>query len=337
MVAYGDGYVMVADDGGVFAFSDRPFAGSLGANPPPSPVVAIAVLPEPAPVPVPPGPVTTTSPTTGPTSTTLGPNAGQWFDRIIVIVMENADAPAVLADPNFAAVAARGTRFSGSRALAHPSQPNYLSMVAGDTFVTDSLVHHVAATNLVDLLEPRGITWRAYLEGYPGGCSDVDQATTRGLFYVRRHNPFLTFDDIRTNAGRCAHLVDERSFPADAAAGTLPQYVFYVPDLVHDGHDSSIATAGAWLTGFLQPLLADADAMAGTLVVVTYDEGSGTADPATQPIYTVAIGSGATPGAVDATAIDHSGLLRTVELNWQLGTLGRRDAAATPWPLAARS
>jgi hypothetical protein len=336
MVPYGDGYVMVAADGGVFAFSDRPFAGSLGASPPSAPVVSIAAVPAPAVGPTPPGPVTTT-PTTAPTSTTLGPNAGQWFDRIVVIVMENADAPAVLADQKFAAIAALGTRFAGSKAVAHPSQPNYLAMTGGDPFITDSAVHHIAATNVVDLLEPRGITWKAYLEGYPGGCSDVDQATNRGLFYVRRHNPFVSFDDIRTNPARCAQLVDERSFSTDLAAGNLPQYAFYVPDLIHDGHDSSIATAGAWLAGFLQPLLANPQAMAGTLVVVTYDEGSGTANPATQPIYTVAIGSGGTPGFVDPTAIDHYGLLRTVELNWQLGSLGRHDATATPWPLAPRA
>jgi hypothetical protein len=44
MVRYGDGYVMVGGDGGVFAFSDRPFSGSLGARPPASPVVAVAAL-----------------------------------------------------------------------------------------------------------------------------------------------------------------------------------------------------------------------------------------------------------------------------------------------------
>jgi hypothetical protein len=44
MVRYGDGYVMVAEDGGVFSFSDRPFSGSLGARPPASPVVAVAAL-----------------------------------------------------------------------------------------------------------------------------------------------------------------------------------------------------------------------------------------------------------------------------------------------------
>ncbi|MEM9714370.1 MAG: hypothetical protein AAGA17_19265 [Actinomycetota bacterium] len=41
MVPYGDGYLMVGADGGVFVFSDLPFLGSLGDDPPADPVVAI--------------------------------------------------------------------------------------------------------------------------------------------------------------------------------------------------------------------------------------------------------------------------------------------------------
>jgi hypothetical protein len=44
MVPFGQGYLMVAADGGIFNFSDRAFAGSLGANPPAHPVVAVAGL-----------------------------------------------------------------------------------------------------------------------------------------------------------------------------------------------------------------------------------------------------------------------------------------------------
>jgi len=44
LVSYGDGYLMVARDGGIFNFSDRPFAGSLGADPPANGIVAVASL-----------------------------------------------------------------------------------------------------------------------------------------------------------------------------------------------------------------------------------------------------------------------------------------------------
>jgi hypothetical protein len=42
MVPYGDGYLMVGEDGGVFNFSNLAFVGSLGANPPAQPIVSVA-------------------------------------------------------------------------------------------------------------------------------------------------------------------------------------------------------------------------------------------------------------------------------------------------------
>jgi hypothetical protein len=42
MVPLGDGYLMVGEDGGVFSFSDRPFHGSLGDDPPAHPIVSVA-------------------------------------------------------------------------------------------------------------------------------------------------------------------------------------------------------------------------------------------------------------------------------------------------------
>jgi hypothetical protein len=44
MVRYGDGYLMVGEDGGIFNFSSRSFAGSLGANPPARPITSVATL-----------------------------------------------------------------------------------------------------------------------------------------------------------------------------------------------------------------------------------------------------------------------------------------------------
>jgi hypothetical protein len=42
MVPYGAGYLMVGEDGGVFDFSDLPFAGSLAGRTLARPVVAVA-------------------------------------------------------------------------------------------------------------------------------------------------------------------------------------------------------------------------------------------------------------------------------------------------------
>jgi hypothetical protein len=44
MVRFGAGYLMVGEDGGIFNFSNQPFFGSLGGNPPAYPIVSVAVL-----------------------------------------------------------------------------------------------------------------------------------------------------------------------------------------------------------------------------------------------------------------------------------------------------
>jgi type VII secretion-associated serine protease mycosin len=44
MVAFGNGYLMVAADGGIFNFSNKPYCGSLGGNPPAVPIVSVAAF-----------------------------------------------------------------------------------------------------------------------------------------------------------------------------------------------------------------------------------------------------------------------------------------------------
>jgi hypothetical protein len=44
MVSFGNGYLLVGADGGVFDFSDRAFTGSLGNTPLSRPIVAVAAL-----------------------------------------------------------------------------------------------------------------------------------------------------------------------------------------------------------------------------------------------------------------------------------------------------
>ena len=46
LVAFGNGYLMVASDGGVFNFSNKPFFGSLAANPPNAPIIGISAFTE---------------------------------------------------------------------------------------------------------------------------------------------------------------------------------------------------------------------------------------------------------------------------------------------------
>jgi phosphatidylinositol-3-phosphatase len=77
--------------------------------------------------------------------------------------------------------------------------------------------HH---TNLVDQLESNGLTWGAYMESMPsaGYLADFWPSSSQQL-YASKHNPFVLFNDIRSNpARRQAHA----ALPAASKRRTSP-------------------------------------------------------------------------------------------------------------------
>lgn len=255
---------------------------------------------------------------------------GRQFERVLIVVLENMDYSTVIAHPYFKELAGRGallTRFSGN---FHPSYPNYLAMIGGKYFGTlgdrqRNLPR--GERTIADLLEARGLTWRQYAEGYAGGCDRSDGSGDRR--YRRKHVPFLSFDSVALDRARCANVVPAERFDPH----NLPNYAFYTPDQCHDAHDlcdkeeTRIDQAARWVEGFLEPLLADPAVMEKTLIVVTFDESQ---DAAHNHIYTVLLGGMVRPGIEIADCLDHFNVLRTVEDNFGLGTLGGEDARSAP-------
>ena len=228
------------------------------------------------------------------------------------------------------------TGVSGSsdyHGLTHPSQPNYFAATAGLPFVTSDDCQDVEETNLVDLLETKGITWRAYMEGLPGDNKAVCISADR--LYFRKHNPFVSFNNVRNEPGRLANVVNSSRLRSDIDGGSLPQFCWYTPDIQNDGHSppgstpaqrwNGVTFLSQWLRGFLEPLLADHGFMKGTLVVVTFDESIPYED---NHVYTALLGDMVEAGSVESARYDHYSLLRTVEENFGLGTLGRNDLTA---------
>lgn len=248
------------------------------------------------------------------------------FARIFIVTLENTDYEAALAQPYLKALAARGALLTSFYAVARPSQPNYFAQIAGAPLVRDNGLHNLSESNLVDLLEAAGIAWKTYQEDYPGNC--FAGAGYRNL-YARKHNPFISFDSIRTDPARCGKIVDAREVDADIAAEALPAYSYYTPNLLNDGHDTGVAYAATWLEQFLEPKLAEPAFADGTLVVVTFDEASGASRD--NHIYTALVGPVVRAGTVDPTHYTHYSLLRTIEDNFDLGSLGRNDQDAAPF------
>lgn len=251
---------------------------------------------------------------------------GPHFDHVIFVVFENTDYVDAVAEPNFAAFAKSGAIFTQAFAEVHPSQPNYIALTSGSTkgvfldFPVDLKVEHIG-----DLLEAKGLTWKAYAEDYPGNCYTGSAKKS----YVRKHVPFISYVNIQSDRVRCAKITGEAEFATDVSKHTLPNYSLYIPNIKNDGHDTGVAYADQWFGKTFGPLLADPAFMKDTLVVVTFDESASTSP---NQIYTAFAGAGIKSGTVVNDSINHLSLLRMVEDNWALGNLGKDDVTATQIP-----
>src|SRR6266550_838828 len=116
----------------------------------------------------------------------------------------------------------------------------------------------------------------------------------------------------------------------DITKNNMPAYSFYTPNINNDGHDTGASYAGTWLVNFLESTLYDAKFMEEALVLITFDE-AGSSNARNQ-VWSCLIG-GVIPdelkGTTDDTFYTHYSALRTVELNWGLGSLGQGDANQT--------
>ena len=127
----------------------------------------------------------------------------------------------------------------------------------------------------------------------------------------------------------CTHLLGIlAAFYKDLAAQTLPQWSFITPNMANDGHDTTITFAASWGRTFLTPVLNNTYFMNNTFIVLTFNK----SDTYTMhnTVYTILLG-GAIAGhenIVDDTFYNHFSILTSVELNWDLPSLGRWDCGA---------
>ncbi|KAE8453302.1 hypothetical protein EG329_011369 [Mollisiaceae sp. DMI_Dod_QoI] len=271
------------------------------------------------------------------TAKTLSPVSsikGKQFDRFVNIWLENTDFDMAAGDPSLQWVASQGITLTNYDAITHPSQPNYVASVGGDThWVWEDWMFRIGSDvkTVVDLLEDAGVSWSLYQEDMPysGFEGNWINHTTGANDYVRKHNPLMSYDSVTSNEDRLAKSKNFTIFYKDLEAATLPQWMFITPNMINDGHDTSVTVAGAWTKSFLEPLLSNPTFMQNTLIMLTFDETE--CYICRNRVFSVLLGD-AVPlslqGTTNATAFNHYSIMSTVEENWNLGNLGLKDAAA---------
>jgi phosphatidylinositol-3-phosphatase len=259
-----------------------------------------------------------------------------WGGTVFTIVMENHSASQIFGNgdaPFINQLAKQNAIAHGYRdSNIHPSEPNYIWMVAGENFgILDDNDpgpdNHITTTShLADQIENAGLSWKSYQEsmGQPCRLSSNDE-------YAAKHNPFIYFDDINGWDGhavhptqRCSdHVVDYSQFAADLAAGKLPKYVFITPNLNDDMHDGSIKQGDGWLAREM-PKILESDAFnQGGVIFLVWDEGGGLLASDDPPM--IVISPHSKPGYVSQQHYDESSFLKTVQEILGLQTLPCSD------------
>lgn len=254
------------------------------------------------------------------------------FSHIFIIMLENKSYGEIIGNTSapyinhLADQYAVATNYYGIR---HPSLPNYIAAISGDTHgITSNCTScFVDAPTVVDQIESVGKTWKAYQESMPSPCF-VGNA---GRLYQQKHNPFIYFDAIRTNPARCANVVPFSQFEVDLQANTLPNYVWITPNMCNSMHDCPIATGDSWLQTWVEKLLASPAWRQKGLLLLTFDE-SGTSDnsgccqyAAGGHILTIVISPLAKSAYRSQIAYDHYSLLRTIEESWGMPLLANAN------------
>ncbi|HUI89266.1 MAG TPA: alkaline phosphatase family protein [Anaerolineales bacterium] len=289
--------------------------------------------------PPPPSPVATASSTPA----ALVPD----FAHIVIVVFENKEFGTVVDNyhmPYFNKLAQSYTLLTQYYAVTHPSLPNYLAMIGGDTFgiTYDCTICTVPnyAQSLPDQIETSGRTWRTYQEDMPSACFTGAEAGN----YAMKHNPFIYFMPIRLNSQRCTQsIVPFAQLSSDIASGALPNFIFVTPNMCNDAHDCAIDIADAWLQKFMGQIMRPLDqGRQPYLIVITWDEGQGNHSCCGLPaeaggrIATILVSPQAKAGFQDDTPYSHYSLLKTIESAWGLPYLGHSADAQTsvivaPW------
>jgi phosphatidylinositol-3-phosphatase len=219
------------------------------------------------------------------TGTTQGtPNAPN-LRHIFVLVMENHSYSEIVGNTTDAPYTNQLAQKYGVASqyfgVTHPSLPNYLALMSGDTqgiwddcadgaYITcapqefqassgytngqqlltpaqeasaTAQPHLFTTQNIVDQLTAKGLTWKAYMENMPGVAYTGDQYADQ--LYRAKHNPFVYFKDIVSDPNRFSKIVPYTQLATDLQSNSVPNYVFIAPNQCHDMHGLSPSNARA--------------------------------------------------------------------------------------------
>ena len=288
------------------------------------------------------------------------------FQHVFVIMMENTGFDSLIGNPNapfINSVAATNGLATNYFGVSHPSQPNYIAATSGAlNGVTNDNDITIDVPNIVDQIESSGRTWKGYMQSL-SLCNGNKLAHACGnQLYERKHNPFVSYQDVQSNPARMANVVDLSQFNIDLANNTVPDYSWISPDQCNDMHgrgtsdpndlcgfahvQSLIATGDAFLSSTVSGIMNSRAWNGNSVIFITWDESDFTgtgpigfgdtrgccnANPGGGHVVTLTISHSDHSARTSNVAYNHYSMLATIEGGWKLGCLANTcDTANVP-------
>lgn len=274
--------------------------------------------------------------------------------HVFMIMMENLGTDHLLGNSNAPysnSLIGRYGFASRYYAITHPSLPNYMALIAGDDFgINDGQTALLHTSTLVDAMERKHLTWKAYMESLPHpGFTDVAAPTPIGP-YARKHDPFMLIENIVNNPARRNRVVPASQLTPDLKSGHVPNLSFISPDLCHDMHGISgegspcpgdhatwMRSGDTYLSHLVPRIMHSPAWTSRSIIFIVWDE----SDSSNESCCGFSRGGGRVPAIVIAPGMrhhtskvpyNHYSLLRTLQSIWKLPCL-RQTCKSTVHPM----
>lgn len=255
--------------------------------------------------------------------------------RVYLIVFENQEYEKLIGNPHAPYINSLAKQYglaTNFYANTHPSIGDYFMMTTGSVVTNDLYFSSLYdGDNLARELGQEGVTWKAYLESLPSVGYEKDKAYP----YVKSHNPFAYFSDIHFVDSQKANMVPLTQLQQDISAGTVPSFVYIVPNQVNNMHDcppgmdtctnnDKLLHGDQWLQQTIAPILAQSSFQKNGLMIIAWDESwDNDSRNGGGHIPIILVGPNVKPGYEGDTFMQHEALLRliceTLEVPNQLG------------------
>jgi phosphatidylinositol-3-phosphatase len=225
-------------------------------------------------------------------------------DHIIFLWLENKGFNTIIGSNRASfinSLVKKGTLFTNTYAVTHPSYPNYIDFFAGESngINDDACIDNSPLTtpDLYSILKGAGKSFAWYSEDLPAVGSKVCIYNN----YVEKHNPTTIFANVPDSVNK--RFAD---FPADY--NQLENVVCISPNLVNDMHSGSIKQADNWIKKNVAPL-ADWCTSHNSVFVIYFDESETNED---NRIPVIAVGQQVKADYQSANLYDHFSWTKTI-------------------------